>query len=386
MTRSLALLFFVLSLVPNSGSAQVQSARELSSSAYVAEIVSVPGGERTNGNPPILDIKVVDGLGSKLPLGLAKYRWDDPLFILCGVGEEARIAEWNAKPVALPAKGSRWIIYRSHPVLPYGERFPDSEENRKMILERIKSDLESLELNLRKAGEEKAEFEAKRTQWDRMMVPDVIREWTRKADLIVVGMVVSSSGGSQDIEVLRTLKGVHRAKQNNKYVTITGLKENRAFQDGLWTRDEEVIVFLSEHPIQAIPGYVLQGVGAGVILQTKQREEAISKDARESSTKKPIGAIAIGGDFQLSGAFALQLPDSPVVRAGITSFYPKAIQEHFEGIDWMVGLEQTPGTPNQFRLYLQKTGSDDSLQEVFSGELQDALSQARDFVLSNVKK
>ncbi len=104
--------------------------------AFVAEVISVPEGTWTNGNPPVIEIKIVESLSGGHELGPVQYCWDvdGPFKGECGVGAEVQIANWSAAPIELPKTGSRWIIARDSVGPGFTTRLPDSEENRQQLV------------------------------------------------------------------------------------------------------------------------------------------------------------------------------------------------------------------------------------------------------------
>ena len=331
---------------------------------FAMEIVQVPAGKWTNDNPPILEVKVLENIVGKVKLGDQQYKWDDKLFILCGVGAEAEIARWKDMEILPPPVSSRWIVYNESigPGSTQG-RVADSPENRDMVLQHIQKVSVQVEQSRKAAELKKQTYEAKRNAWDNLMSSESIESWSEHADVVVRAEPSSRKSDQQTFAVLEFLKGESCSTQNALplFVTLTGLENNSAFRDDLWERNE-VLLFLSERPFDAICGFHYRPVGEGVILASSNRVQHLKKHLANTEAKH-LKKLALCGDILTSKSLGPQLADYSVLITGMTAFLPERIQESYAHLDWIIGLEKQTGPIESLRLRMQRSGMPETLRE-----------------------
>lgn len=353
---------------------------------FCATVLSVPQGEFTNANPPQVRIQVTEVLSGDQKLEVKGYVWATWFPYLCTVGEEESEARWSRQPIEVPKVGTKWLIYQSAVGPGPFERLPDSIENRKTLQMRLQQELAFIETN--RANDEQAQvtYLQKRQAWDQSFAEKELREMITAADTIAIGMPSSSSSDQQTFKIIEFLKGTPLfTKPELPYMSVRGLEANPAYRQGLWTRDDRVLLFLREQPVFVVAELSHAAAGRGVMLYSEDRANFIKKMV-ENDTKLPrrqlifFGGLADSpkiaeslGEFRTVVSQYSYLPDCEVIRAQ----YPKA--------DWIIGLDELAG-PIRCEVSVQRCDpSHKEVQRQWAGSLVDNMDNVKTFIREQVR-
>lgn len=353
--------------------------------AFVIEITKTPAGLWTNGNPPTLEVKLLETLVGEVEPGIHRYKWDDQLLVLCGVGAEAEIARWKKVKIQPPPIGSRWIVLYLGFAPSTVIRVEDTPQNRVDIFKQVEQfRLRRLEAQTIVEIENET-YKTKRNAWDSLVKLKDLEDWSAKADVVAIAEPSSQQTNQQTFVVSEYIKGKHCSSHSasQQFVTLSGLDSNPAYKDGLWRRNDQVLLFLSERPLEAIGAdFVYQPVGEGVILASAERSLHI-KNHLASTKAEDTPRLLLCGTIPIQRNLATRLSEYSVVISGISYFIPEKVQERYAGVDWIIGVEALASPPGSLRLLMQRRGMPETLSEkTFEATTSPVEQQAIEFIKS----
>lgn len=353
--------------------------------AFVIEITKTPAGVWTNGNPPTVEVKLLETLVGEVEPGIHRYKWDDRLLMLCPVGAEAEIARWKKTKVQPPASGSRWIVLYLGGAPSTVIRVEDTPQNRVDIFKQV----EQFRLRRQEAQTiaeiENETYKTKRNAWVSLVKLNDLEDWSTKADVVAIAEPSSQQTDQQTFVVSEYIKGKHCSSHpaSQKFVTLSGLDSNPAYRDSLWTRSDQVLLFLSERPLEAM-NFVYQPVGEGVVLASAERSLHI-KNHLAKTKAEDTPRLLLCGNIVTQRSLATRLSEYSVLISGVTSFMPEKVGKMYAGVDWIIGVEPLASPPGSLRLLMQRQGMPETRKEMtFQATSGPVEQQAIEFISSAI--
>ncbi len=317
----------------------------------VAQVKKVPAGKKwTFGNPPKVTVEVTDVLRGNHPKGKLTVVWGPGPNDIDTTDRKAELKAWKSSEIAVPAVGSRWIMFgRLYDDVLWTRadgRIAWSEENVARARTEIAFSEKAMEREENRRAEERRKWAEAIAKWRAGVKEADIERWAAAADFVGIGKAESDS-----FEVDEILKGEprYRGYPKGRYFAGVNLKKEvaqlvQASRNAERGGDVRYLLFLSEHGMTVVPGATYECVGDGVIIADGAAVKAARKAVLARPHKRQITVAFCGyWPWELKKAVGRQTTDAVVIAVGYSgqgdAYSAKEVRKLVNDVDYVLSVE-----------------------------------------------
>jgi hypothetical protein len=241
----------------------------------VAIVRKVPEGAATRGNPPAIDLEIVEVLRGDYKAGdVARAVWHPPPHDIDTGGRNAELTRWSETPMEKPKVGEKFILFgyrmTEEKQTVYHVRTevnrPASDENKAQTVKIV----EEMKRQVREEADRRA-LEAQRLadalrKWREGLTPERLTAMARAADVIVVGQIETQMIARQPLIYVRPDKVLKQPGDVGKLRTLILPVPPELLE--VLKRDSSYVLFIKWPGKAGVPGQfeVEPASGQGIAL------------------------------------------------------------------------------------------------------------------------
>ena len=173
---------------------------------FVAAVTKAAEENATQGNPPRVELAVLEVLRGQFTGRAISAVWHAPPHDIDTTGRKKELKRWMATPMKAPEVGQKFIVYGTRVQAADGEVFhvrgdaikPWSDENRARVVDMIADDARAAQQAAQRHAAEVAALAADQRKWRDAMTDAKIRAAAAHADLVVVARITSELFGKPE--------------------------------------------------------------------------------------------------------------------------------------------------------------------------------------------